>query len=311
MRSTIKSKNNETKKEDQIKKSFDDDFLVQFPWAGNLGLWKWYYKENKVEFNHKKMIQIGYDPDIIGEIGFEFFTSKLHPDDYERVMDNMKNHLLNITPAYEVEYRIEHKDGKYLWYYDRGKVTKRDDKGVPLLIEGIVFDISEAKKIEQQLIDLSQKDELTKVYNRRTFYQMIDVQINKFKADKIPFSLVMFDIDHFKNVNDTFGHLAGDDVLVKLTETIMNNKRKDDHLFRYGGEEFFMLLPNTNLSEAIVVASRKHQIIKNIGFGKVGRITVSMGVVTYLEDETLDQLITRVDNLMYSAKHAGRNQIKY
>ncbi len=92
----------------------EDDFFVEFPWAGNLGQWYWNYKNNIVTFNDKKTLQLGYDPAVVGNVGFEFFTSKLHPKDYDRVMDNMRKHLLGETDAYEVEYRIQHKDGHYL-----------------------------------------------------------------------------------------------------------------------------------------------------------------------------------------------------
>src|SRR5690606_28136351 len=118
-------------------------------------------------------------------------------------------------------------------------------------------------------------------------------------------------IDHFKKVNDTFGHLAGDECLRQLSSLLVADKRLHDQIFRYGGEEFFLLLPHTNLSESILVAKRIHQLIYEMEIPKVGHITVSMGVVEYMANETLDQLITRVDDLMYDAKKAGRNTIKY
>lgn len=290
----------------------DNQFLIQFPWAGNLGQWKWYYKENRVIFNEKKSKQLGYDPKQFGPIGFEFFTSKLHPDDFNKVMDNMRNHLIGETNAYEVEYRIQHKDGHYIWYYDRGTVTKRDSFGKPLLIEGVVFDITESKVVEDRLRELSEKDALTNVYNRRVFYEKMEKYMDMASSNpEDTFSLIMFDIDHFKKVNDTYGHLAGDECLRQLANLLMDDKRLHDQIFRYGGEEFFLLLPHTNLSESILVAKRIHQLIYEMEIPKVGHITVSMGVVEYMANETLDQLITRVDDLMYDAKKAGRNTIKY
>ncbi|MFA7076625.1 MAG: sensor domain-containing diguanylate cyclase [Candidatus Izemoplasmatales bacterium] len=289
----------------------NEEFLIQFPWAGNLGQWKWLYKENKVYFNNKKVTQLGYEPDLIGEIGFDFFTNKLHPSDYERVMGNMKDHLIGKSKAYEVEYRIQHKDGNYIWYYDRGTVTKRDSSGKPLVIQGVVFDITESKNIEEKLRNMSERDFLTNAYNRRTFYVKASEMIEKKDKQDISFSLVMFDIDHFKIINDTYGHLVGDDVLKQLTKIIIDDKRYEDLLFRYGGEEFFLLLPNTQIEGAIKLAVRLHKLIGEIEFPKIKHITVSMGLVEYQKNEGVDSMIKRVDDLMYEAKRSGRNQVKY
>lgn len=299
--------------EQALEKEIDvknNSFLVEFPWAGNLGQWHWFYDRNKVVFNEKKVSQLGYDPLVIGEVGFEFFTDKLHPDDYEPVMQNMRDHLAGKTPAYEVEYRIRHKDGHYLWYYDRGTVTKRDRDGNPLFLQGIVFDISKSKKIESDLIELSERDTLTHTYNRRLLFHKIDDLIKMKFHKKAPFSLIMFDIDHFKKINDRYGHLVGDDVLKLLAKLIMEDKRSSDFIYRYGGEEFFLVLPNTDIEGAIKAANRLHQLISNLKVPKVGHITVSMGVVEYQLEETIDDVIKRVDDLMYQAKNAGRNQIK-
>jgi len=289
----------------------NETFLVEFPWAGNLGQWQWFYDTNKVIFNDKKVAQLGYNPAVVGEVGFEFFTEKLHPDDYEHVMQNMRDHLANITPAYEVEYRILHKDGHYLWYYDRGTVTKRDKDGKPLLLQGIVFDITESKKVVEQLRFLSERDPLTNVYNRRSFFIKLDDVIKEQHINETPFSLIMFDIDHFKKINDTYGHLIGDDTLRRLTSLINEDKRSNDLVYRYGGEEFFILLKNTELKGAVQLAKRLHKLISDLKIPKVGHITVSMGVVEYGKDESVDDVIKRVDDLMYDAKEAGRNQIKY
>lgn len=302
------------KLESDLEKNLDkenEEFLIEFPWAGNLGQWHWNYEKNKVIFNDKKVAQLGYDPNLIGDIGFQFFTNKIHPDDYERVMQNMRDHLTGKTNAYEVEYRIQHKDGHYIWYYDRGTVTKRDKDHKPLMIQGIVFDISESKKVEERLRFLSERDELTNVFNRRAFFDNIDNYIKDKQLRDQPFSLIMFDIDRFKNINDTYGHLVGDDVLKRLTQLIIEDKRYNDQIYRYGGEEFFILLPNTRLDGAIKLAQRLHNLIKNFKIPKVDHITVSMGVVEFKEKETIDDLIKRLDDLLYEAKEAGRDQIKY
>ena len=120
---------------------------AHFEWSGNLGKWQWNVKENKVHFNSRKVESLGYSlQEIPGEIGFEFFTSKIHPDDYGMVMQNMRNHLSGATEAYECEYRIVCKTGEWKWFYDRGIIVKRDINNKPIEIVGIVFDISYQKK---------------------------------------------------------------------------------------------------------------------------------------------------------------------
>jgi diguanylate cyclase (GGDEF)-like protein/PAS domain S-box-containing protein len=286
-------------------------FLVEFPWAGNLGQWFWNYERNDVRFNDKKVKQLGYDPKKIGKIGFEFFTEKLHPEDYDRVMDNMQAHLKGQTDAYEVEYRIQHKNGHYLWYYDRGTVTKRKEDGSPVMIQGIVFDVTESKRVEAQLIELSEKDELTRFYNRRMLFKRLNQLVSEYKRSGRVFALIMYDIDHFKDINDQYGHMVGDQVLEELSALVLKEKRDSDQAFRYGGEEFVLLLPETSKEAALKFAKRLHKKIQSLQVQEVKQITVSIGLVSYHGKESVDEVMKRADALMYEAKHAGRNQIKY
>lgn len=123
-----------------------------FEWSGNLGKWSWDFKNNKVDFNPKKVTALGYSlEEIPSEVGHEFFTSKLHPEDYEMVMQNMRDHLESVTEAYECEYRIKSKIGEWKWYYDRGVVVERDQNKQPLKLVGIVFDITSKKEAESEL----------------------------------------------------------------------------------------------------------------------------------------------------------------
>lgn len=297
------------KLENTIKEA-NTDFLTNFKWAGNLGQWFWYYPENKVVFNDLKVLSLGYKPQQIGPVGFEFFTSKIHPDDYERVMDNMRAHLSGETAAYEVEYRIQHKNGHFIWYYDRGVVLSRDENGRPLMLQGIVFDISQAKKAEEKLKNFAERDELTNAYNRRMLYQNLQKNIDIFLEKQIPFSLIMLDVDYFKRVNDKYGHLIGDNTLIEIVKIIDAEKRSNDFLYRYGGEEFFVLVPNTVLESAKKFAERLHKVIQEHEFPFVKKITVSMGIVEIAENESVDAILKRADDLMYEAKRSGRNKIR-
>lgn len=284
----------------------NEKFVVNFSWAGNLGQWVWYYEKNIVYFNDRKITQLGYDPEVVGHVGFEFFTNKLHPEDYEKVMDNMKKHLMGVTPVYEIEYRIQHRDGHYIWYYDRGTVTKRSVEGKPLMLEGIVFDITESKLIQQRLTTLAEKDTLTKAFNRRMLFLELHRNIDKYLETGIPFSLIMFDLDNFKMINDEFGHLVGDSVLTRIVEVLEQDINIKDRIYRYGGDEFFIVLPSTTSEKAHKVADHLRAVINATKFDKVGHLTISLGVAEY-NKETDDEFLHHLDSLMYKDKHQKRN----
>jgi PAS domain S-box-containing protein len=130
-----------------LKKSGEE---FEFAWAGNLGRWDWDYKTSEVTFNPKKIVALGYEEDEIHPNVWEF-CEMIHPDDYEKTMNNMREHLQGKTPAYEIEYRIRSKNGDYKWFYDRGVISERDEEGKPSKITGIVFDISERKENEEKM----------------------------------------------------------------------------------------------------------------------------------------------------------------
>ena len=127
---------------------------IQLMWTGNLGHWYWDVQKNLVRYNWLKVKVLGYTKEEVPEdIGYEFFTEKLHPDDYAYVMENMVEHLKGTTDLYEVEYRIQAKDGSWKWFYDRGAVTLRDDDGSAVLLTGVVFDTTEKKLKEEALFE--------------------------------------------------------------------------------------------------------------------------------------------------------------
>ena len=158
-------------------------------------------------------------------------------------------------------------------------------------------------------------DELTKLYSRRYFMEILRKEISKAKRNAATFSLVMFDVDRFKSVNDTFGHLVGDDVLRKLSHELSANTRQEDVLARYGGEEFIVMLPGINVRDAMFVAEKlRNAVKKNVSVdvdGKSSRhITISGGVSCYPECGcSIEEIIDSADKALYAAKHNGRDKI--
>lgn len=152
-------------------------------------------------------------------------------------------------------------------------------------------------------------DTLTGAYTRAKFNEDIDSFINKAAVNGKVFSIMIFDIDNFKHINDTYGHLAGDSVLTQIVEIVVENKRSEDILTRWGGEEFILLLPETEKATAKKVAERLRDLIATYNFEKYERITCSFGVTQFRANDTDTTLIRRADKLMYDAKSAGKNLV--
>ena len=153
-------------------------------------------------------------------------------------------------------------------------------------------------------------DALTQTKNRLSYKETIEKQIDYFNQTQIPFSILLFDIDDFKLVNDTYSHMVGDIVLVELSSLIQENIRNSDSLFRMGGEEFVVLFPNTSLKIAVEIAEKLRILVeKNIHTLTEKAITISIGITQIGENDTEDSLYRRVDKLLYVSKRTGKNKI--
>lgn len=172
-------------------------------------------------------------------------------------------------------------------------------------------DITRYKKIEEELRHLSVTDVLTNAYNRRYFTQQLEEEIERAKRADRKFSLIMLDIDRFKGINDRFGHNAGDLVLKSIAELIKNRIRKIDTLARWGGEEFVILLPDTTVKNAARLAEELRESLSQMDIPGVGHVTASFGVAGYCPGDMVDTLVNKADNMMYEAKAAGRNCVRY
>ena len=293
----------------------EQETRLEYAWTGNLGHWYWNIKTNEVTFNSLKVTTLGYDKSEIPEhVTYQFFTDKLHPEDYQKAMDAMRDHIYGKADIYEVEYRIKAKDGTFKWYYDRGRITQYDN-GKPAFLAGIVFDITEKKETQLELeyknrilSEMSSIDGLTKIGNHRALIERLKAEIAEASRTSRPLSIAIFDIDDFKKVNDSKGHVYGDQVLVDIASIMKKSIRGADFAGRYGGEEVMVIFPNTTLSVAKKISERIRQAVEEYNYVDGLRITISGGVGQY-NNETITELVHSADTRLYTAKRNGKNQI--
>jgi diguanylate cyclase (GGDEF)-like protein len=174
----------------------------------------------------------------------------------------------------------------------------------------LLAEIAERKRIEQKLRELSEIDPLTAIYNRRKLFERLGFEVEKAKRYGRPLSLLMFDLDHFKRVNDKFGHNIGDAVLKTTANIVSGVIRNADIFARYGGEEFIIVSPETDITGAAALAEKIRSAVEQCLYPIAGRITVSLGVAELSCNETDAVLVKRADEALYAAKRRGRNRME-
>jgi diguanylate cyclase (GGDEF)-like protein len=171
-------------------------------------------------------------------------------------------------------------------------------------------EIRQRQKAEEELVELANIDALTSIPNRRKFDEALQYEMGRDKRYHNKLSLIFCDLDHFKRVNDTHGHKIGDEILKEFTQLISANIRNTDIFARWGGEEFALLLPDTNIETATLTAEKLLIEIERHAFPYVGSMTASFGVTELFEDDNETSFIKRADDALYIAKDKGRNRIE-
>jgi diguanylate cyclase (GGDEF)-like protein len=184
-----------------------------------------------------------------------------------------------------------------------------DDDGVIQHFLATSQDITKRVFMEEKLQQLATVDSLTGIYNRYKTNEEIEIEIGRSNRYDENFALAMFDIDHFKKVNDTYGHEIGDYVLQEISAVVTQEIRESDRFGRWGGEEFILILPKLSKEEALHVSEKLRGKIESHDFKDVGRITISIGVGIFEPSDTKESLLKRVDNALYKAKDEGRNRV--
>lgn len=270
-----------------------------------LGHWQADIENNKVEWSSIIYEMLGIDPDSV-TASLDYFRSLLHPDD-ESLLEQRLDESLQ-TGVHDVVHRIRHADGHYLWVHEYAQWQP----GQKILM-GTMHDVTRQKELELELIQLSRIDALTGLYNRRFFIEQLEQAISLAKRSAQPLALLIIDVDHFKRINDHYGHSGGDTVLQSLVASMQEELRQHDTLARVGGEEFAVLLPQVEVEGAMVVAEKLKARVSAGPFtlnGENLNVSITVGVCA-LSDECADwsSLYNRADKAMYTGKKEGRNRV--
>ncbi len=169
--------------------------------------------------------------------------------------------------------------------------------------------IGNDEKMREQIKRLSEEDYLTMLYNRRKVHEIIEKEIIRSSRYSSAFSVILIDIDDFKNINDTFGHNAGDKVLVQFSSIIAQTIRESDIAGRWGGEEFLIICPEASIDGALALAEKLRINIAKNKFEDAGNLTASLGVATNENNDNVKSLVQRADESLYLAKKAGKNKV--
>lgn len=240
------------------------------------------------------------------------WRNSIHPEDIDYAEYSLAR-VLDHGAVEDREYRIITADGQIRWLSDKCYINQQVGPGEPVIVVGIAEDITEKKQLEMELHRLATTDVLTQSSNRRHFFECAKQAFDSARAQGAPLAFLLLDIDDFKDVNDTYGHLEGDQVLRRIAESGRGVLRRGDLFGRIGGEEFAAVLPGCAPEMALQVAERLGKEIQALNFSYEGQaftVTVSQGLASLTdEDSTLDSLFARADAAMYEAKRQGKNRV--
>jgi diguanylate cyclase (GGDEF)-like protein/PAS domain S-box-containing protein len=320
--------------------AISEDFLATVLEIISDGIWDWNANTGYVYRSPGWYLMLNYD---VSELENTVFTWEriIHPDDFNRVMNHMDNYITHKSDTYKIQYRCREKDNKYIWIEDRGRVVEWNSDGSVARMIGAHRDIDAEKTLQQkylrdkqdlqQLVEtrteelneinyqlnikiqeveqLATTDSLTLLFNRRGFEKKLKNECARAKRSREPLSLLVFDLDNFKPVNDIYGHVSGDLVLYKVAEVLRLHLREIDIAARWGGDEFLVLLTNTLLAQAAIIANKLRLLIAEDADIQPFSVTASFGLAELKYDEDPMRFTIRADKALYLSKDDGRNKV--
>lgn len=298
--------------EEALKKS-EERWKFALDGAGD-GVCEWNIASDEVFFSKQWKNMLGYDNDE-SFTSFQELEKRVHPDDYREMKSKLEEHLLGKTSSFSHEYRLVTKRGGWVWVLNRAKVFEWGEDGSPLRLIGVFTDITRRKNAEEMILHQATHDMLTGVANRMLFNEKLFTAMADGERLGLKTAVIFMDLDNFKEINDTLGHLMGDLVLMAVAERLDGEIREIDTLARLGGDEFAFILPHLkDRGEAAAMADRiQESLRKEIKIDdKSLSITGSMGISFYPDDgEDLETIMKKADIAMYQAKREGRDAWRF
>ncbi|MBV9385049.1 MAG: diguanylate cyclase [Chroococcidiopsidaceae cyanobacterium CP_BM_ER_R8_30] len=301
----------EINKRQQIEKSLreSEERYALAARGANDGLWDWNLKTKQIYFSPRWKSMLGYSEDDIGNTMDEW-SGRIHPDDATLVKEALLAHLLGQTPHFENEHRMRHQDGSYRWVLSRG-LAVRNASGNAYRIAGSQTDITERKQAESQLRHDALHDVLTGLPNRALFMDRLERALKHAKRHQdYLFAVLFLDLDRFKAVNDSLGHLVGDQLLVAIAQRLKQFLRAEDTVARLGGDEFAILLENLRSEEDthFIVDSIRQTLALPFNLkGHEVSTSASIGIALSKPDYELpEDMLREADTTMYRVKVQGK-----
>lgn len=283
--------------------------------ATRAGTWEWNIQTGECVLNERWAIMLGYSLAELMPVSFATFQQLTHPDDLPRVTEALEQHLSGKNKYYEIDFRMRHRNGSWVWVADRGKLISRTHEGLPLLMRGTHIDINESKLADEIIQWQANYDSLTRLPNRRLFHDRLAQAIKRADVNGDKVVLLTIDIDQFKEINDSLGHQAGDELIVNVGESIQHCVRDTDTVAHFSGDEFNVILAaQSALERTNSIAQRILDQIatpRNLGDEKV-YVHASVGISVFPDDASnVDELQRHADMAMYAAKRSGGNRFSY
>ncbi|MDA1236479.1 MAG: EAL domain-containing protein [Acidobacteria bacterium] len=286
--------------------------LTQALAGGQVGYWQWDLKTDKLFVSEHWASMLGFTAADIKDDPDDWFT-RVHPYYLGDLRQALAAHLYGNTPQFECDYRIQHRDGTYRWALVRG-AAERDERGQPIAIAGVQSDVSELVNTEARIINEALNDKLTGLPNRRAFMVRLERAVEKLKSNpNTLFAVVFLDLDRFKIINDSMGHMVGDQLLASVAKRLSGCQRQGYLVARFGGDEFVALLDNLrDREDAINVAKRIRDALQQpfqIGAQEVvsgGSIGIAF---SHSRIEKADDMLRNADTAMYHVKTSNKGSL--